>query len=130
MVYHKGSDYRGPAGSGGIIYMGLRESLLFPMTYEQRKILYRGLYSAMVAKIEVDKKASKDPYIGMLIAAVKLLIDQAGTDYKAYFESKETHSDLENNYTELLGQILDKLWEITEKASLIETVIEDGVMAP
>ena len=127
MVYHKGSDYRGPAGSGGIIYMGLREALLFPMSYEQRKILYRGLYSAMVAKIEVSKK-KEDADIGMLIGAVKLLLDQAGTDYKAYFESKETHSELENNYSELLAQILDKHYEITEKAGLIETVIEDGVM--
>ena len=122
------SDYR-QAGAGAIIFMGLLQSLTFPMDYEQRKILYRGLYSAIVAKIEVDKKASVDTEIGTKIGAVKLLIDQAGRDYKAYFESKETHSDLENNYTELLGQILDLLWEITVKTKLIEglTVEQDEV---
>ena len=120
------SDYR-QAGAGGIIFMGLLQSLTFPMSYEQRKILYRGLYSAIVAKVEVDKKAKEDKHIGTLIGATKLLIDQAGTDYKAYFESKETHSELENNYTELLAQILDKHWEIAVKANLIETVTDDGV---
>ena len=107
--------------------MGLLQALTFPMSYEQRKILYRGLYSAIVAKVEVDKKAKDDVHIGTLIGATKLLIDQAGTDYKAYFESKETHSELENNYTELLAQILDKHWEISVKANLIEKVTEDGV---
>ena len=121
------SDYR-QAGAGGIIFMGLLQALTFPMDYEQRKILYRGLYSAIVAKVEMDKKAKDNERIGTLIGATKLLLDQAGTDYKAYFESKETHSKLENDYTELLAQILDKHWEICVKANLIETVTEDGVM--
>jgi hypothetical protein len=121
------SDYR-QAGAGGIIFMGLLQSLTFPMTYEQRKILYRGLYSAIVAKVEVDKKTKDDGAIGLLIGAVKLLIDQAGKDYKAHFENKETYGELENNYTELQGQILDKLWEIAVKANLIETITDDGVM--
>ena len=121
------SDYR-QAGAGGIIFMGLLQAITFPMSYEQRKISYRGLYSAIVAKVEMDEKAKKNERIGTLIGATKLLIDQAGTDYKAYFESKETHSDLENNYTELLAQILDNLWEIAVKANLIENVTEEGVM--
>lgn len=121
------ADYR-QAGAGGIIFMGLLQSLTIPMTYEQRKILYRGLYSAIVAKVEVDKKNKDDLTIGMLIGAVKLLIDQAGRDYKAHFESKDTYGELENNYTELQGQILDKLWEIAVKANLIETITDDGVM--
>ena len=75
----------------------------------------------------MDKKVKDDDRIGWLISATKLLLDQAGTDYKAYFESKETHSKLENDYTELLAQILDKHWEISVKANLIETVTDDGV---
>ena len=126
------SDYR-QAGAGGIIFMGLLQALTFPMDYEQRKILYRGLYSAVVAKIEVDKRikldTERDARIGWLISSVKLLIDQAGRDYKASFESKETYDELENNYTELQGQILDHLWEISVKANLIEglTVEQDEV---
>ena len=122
------SDYR-QAGAGGIIFMGLLQALTFPMSYEQRKILYRGLYSSIVAKVEVDKKAKDDERIGWLISAVKLHIDQAGRDYKSYFESKDTYGELENNYAELQAQTLDKLWEIAVKANLIETVTEDGVHA-
>ena len=126
------SDYR-QAGAGGIIFMGLLQALTFPMDYEQRKILYRGLYSAIVAKIEVDKRikvnTDLDVRIGWLISSVKLLIDQAGRDYKSSFEDKTTYGELENNYTELQGQILDHFWEIVVKANLIEYVTEDGVQA-
>ena len=120
------SDYR-QAGAGGIIFMGLLQALTFPMDYEQRKILYRGLYSAIVAKVEMDKKAKDNVHIGTLIGATKLLIDQAGKDYKSYFESDETYDDLENNYAELQAQILDIHWEICVKANLIETVTDEGV---
>ena len=126
------SDYR-QAGAGGIIFMGLLQALTFPMSYEQRKILYRGLYSAIVAKIEVDKRikvdTELDARIGILISGVKLLIDQAGTDYKSFFESEDSYGELENNYAELQAQILDKHWEIAVKANLIETVTDDGVHA-
>ena len=125
------SDYR-QAGAGGIIFMGLLQALTFPMSYEQRKILYRGLYSAIVAKVEVDKRikvdTELDARIGKLIGATKLLIDQAGKDYKSFFESKDSYGELENDYTELLAQILDKHWEISVKANLIENVTEDGVI--
>jgi len=108
--------------------MALLQALTFPISYEQRKIMYRGVYSAIVAKLEVDKKMKDDDEMGVKIGAVKILIDQAGRDYKAYFESKESYGELENNYTELQAQILDILWEITVKANLIENVTEDGVM--
>ena len=126
------SDYR-QAGAGGIIFMGLLQALTFPMSYEQRKILYRGLYSAIVAKIEVDKRikldTERDARIGWLISAVKFLIDQAGRDYKSFFESKDSYGELENNYAELQAQILDIYWEISVKANLIEglTVEQDEV---
>ena len=122
------SDYR-QAGAGGIIFMGLLQALTFPMSYEQRKILYRGLYSAIVAKVEVDKKVKDDVHIGTLIGATKILIDQAGKDYKSFFESKDSYEELENNYAELQAQILDKHWEIVVKANLIEglTVEQDEV---
>ena len=121
------SDYR-QAGAGGIIFMGLLQALTFPMDYEQRKILYRGLYSAIVAKVEMDKKAKDNERIGTLIGATKILIDQAGRDYKSYFEDETSYGELENNYAELQAQILDKHWEIAVKANLIETVTDDGVM--
>jgi len=121
------ADYR-QAGAGGIIFMGLLNALTFPMPYEQRKILYRGLYSAIVAKVEVDKKQKDDPVLSLLIAGVKILIDQMGRDYKSQFEDHSTFSGLENNYSELQAQVLDHLWEIVVKANLIEQITDDGVM--
>jgi hypothetical protein len=114
------ADYR-QAGAGGILFMGLLQAQGQEMTYEQRRILYRAMYSTVVAKVEADDKAKKDERICMLIGATKLLLDQAGLDYKAIYEGK-SYDDAENKYAELLAQILDNLWEIAIKARLIESV--------
>lgn len=123
MTVRRGMADYPPAGAGGIIFVALLQSLTLPMAYEQRRITYRGTYSAIVAKLEMDPTLSKDKDIGILIGATKLLLDQAGTDYKSQFESHSSFGPLENAYCELLAQILDKLWELAVKGKLIEKVV-------
>jgi hypothetical protein len=121
------SDYQ-QAGAGGIIFVGLLQSITIPMSYEQRRITYRGIYSAILSKLEVDPILKDDKEIGMTIRATKILLDQAGKDYKASFEGK-TFGDLENKYCELLAQIYDNLWILAVKGKLIERVqmVQDEV---
>jgi hypothetical protein len=121
------ADYQ-QAGAGGIIFMGLLQSITLPMTYEQRRITYRGIYSAILAKLETDKDLKEDEHIGTIVGATKILLDQAGTDYKASFEGK-TFGDLENKYCELLAQIYDQLWILAIQGKMIErvTVVQDEV---
>jgi hypothetical protein len=120
------ADYR-QAGAGGILFMGLLQAQGQEMTYEQRRILYRSMYSNEVAKIEMDETLRKSPEtyerLSMLIGATKLMLDQAGKDYLASYEGHNTYDGAENAYAELLAQILDNLWEIAIKAKLIESVI-------
>jgi hypothetical protein len=122
------ADYQ-QAGAGGIIFMALLQSLTIPMSYEQRRITYRGAYSAIVAKLETDEKLKEDKDIGTMVGATKILLDQAYTDYKSSFESHATTSQLENDYCELLAQILDNLWILAIQGKLIErvTVTQDEV---
>jgi hypothetical protein len=123
MVIRRGmADYQ-QAGAGGIIFMALLQALTIEMSYEQRRIMYRGTYSAIVAKLEVDSKLKDDKEIGILIGGTKLLLDQAGLDYKSDFESHKTYGKLENAYNELLAQVLDKLWALAIQGKLIEKVI-------
>jgi hypothetical protein len=122
MVVRRGmADYQ-QAGAGGIIFLTLLQSLTVEMTYEQRRITYRGAYSAIVAKLETDEKLKNDKEIGTIIGATKILLDQAGTDYRSSFEGK-TFNDLENKYCELLAQILDNLWILAIQGKLIEKVL-------
>ena len=120
------ADYR-QAGAGGILFMGLLQAQGQEMTYEQRRILYRAMYSNEVAKVEIEedslkKKPENYNRISILIGATKLLLDQAGTDYLSSYEGHQTYDKAENNYAELLAQILDNLWEIAIKARLIESI--------
>ena len=122
MTIRKGmADYR-QAGAGGIIFMGLLQAQGQEMTYEQRRILYRSLYSAIIAKIEIDQKLILEERISLLIGSCKLMLDQAGETYLASYESHQFFSKAENDYSELLAQILDQLWELSIKAKLIESV--------
>jgi len=118
------ADYR-QAGAGGILFMGLLQAQGQEMTYEQRRILYRSMYSTIVAKVEIDNKSNCDGRIGILISATKLMLDQAGETYLSSYEGHQTYDKAENNYAELLAQILDNLWEISIKARLIESIIDD-----
>jgi hypothetical protein len=123
------ADYR-QAGAGGIIFMGLLQLQGQEMTYEQTRIVCRRVYSAEMAKLEIaDEKISKDETV---ISSTKLcwkLITQAVADYRSHFESHQSTSDAENNYAELLSQIVDELWKIAIRAKLIEniTVEQDAV---
>jgi hypothetical protein len=119
MTVRRGATDYQQAGPGGIIWLALLNALTLPQTYEQRRIMYRGVYSAIVAKLEVDVAMKNDKDIGTLIGGTKLLLDQAGRDYLSSFEDK-TFGDLENKYCELLAQILDDLWELAIKGKLIE----------
>jgi hypothetical protein len=105
--------------------MGLLQAQGQGMTYEQRRILYRSMYSTIVSKVEIDDKSNKDGRICMLISATKLMLDQAGETYLSSYEGHQTYDKAENNYAELLAQILDNLWEIAIKARLIESIIDD-----
>jgi len=121
------ADYR-QAGAGGIIFMGLLQAQGEEMSYEQRKILYRSLYSAMLAKVELTELGKHLDRVDMLIGATKILLDQAGTNYLSIFENHASFSTAENNYSELLAQILDSLWEIAMKGKLIENIVVDQEM--
>jgi hypothetical protein len=123
MTTRRGGLSQYPPGSGGILFISIIQALTMPMTYEQRKILYRGMYSVYLGKLEVDPKLKDDKEISMLIGATKLLLDQQGTTYNAKFEAHESYSALENNYAELQAQILDKHMEIINKTKLIEAVV-------
>jgi hypothetical protein len=121
------TDYQ-QAGAGGIIFVGLLQSITIPMSYEQRRITYRGIYSAILSKLEIDPILKDDKEISMIVGATKILLDQAGKDYRASFEGK-SFDDLENKYCELLAQIYDQLWVLAVKGKLIERVqmVQDEV---
>ena len=114
------SDYL-QAGAGGSIWLALSQSMTLPMSYEQRRITYRCLYSAIVSKLEMDENLKEDKEIGIIVGATKILLDQAGKDYRASFEGK-SFDDLENKYCELLAQIYDHLWVLVMKGKLIEKI--------
>jgi hypothetical protein len=121
------ADYQ-QAGAGGIIFVGLLQSITIPMSYEQRRITYRGIYSAILSKLEIDPIFKDDKEISMIVGATKILLDQAGKDYRASFEGK-SFDDMENKYCELLAQIYDQLWVLASKGKLIERVqmVQDEV---
>jgi hypothetical protein len=130
------ADYQ-QAGAGGIIFMGLLQSITLPMSYEQRRITYRGVYSAIIAKLQLDDKqdgsipipALNGRTLDMIVGGTKLLLDQAYLDYNSSFESHSTTSKLENEYCELLAQIFDNLWLLAIQGKMIERVmvIQDEV---
>lgn len=123
------ADYQ-QAGAGGIIFVGLMDGIVLPMSYEQRRIMYRGIYSAIVAKLELDTNIKLDEpiktldgrTISTIVGATKILLDQAGRDYKPAFEGK-TFGELENKYCELLAQIYDQLWILAIQGKMIERVM-------
>jgi len=112
-------DFR-QSGFGGLAY-GTNNSILnIPMSYEQRWISLRGLYSCCLAKLAEDKKYKDDPDLIKLFSDTRSMLDQANKDYSPVFESHETISNLENNYKELLAQIFDSLTEIQARTKMIE----------
>jgi len=112
-------DFR-QSGFGGLAYGTNNNILNVPMTYEQRWISLRGLYSCCLAKLEEDKKYKDNPELKKLFNDCKEKIDQANRDYKPYFEGHESIDQAENNYKELLAQIFDGLTAIQSKTKMIE----------
>ena len=100
-----------------------------PMSYEQRLWLLEGELYCILAKIEEDDKYKDDPDINMIIAGTRLLLDQAGRDYKSHFESHSTFDKTENDYRTLLCQIFGKCTELQGKTHMIENerVTQDDV---
>jgi len=122
-------DFR-QSGFGGLAYGTNNNILNVPMTYEQRWISLRGLYSCCLAKLEEDKKYKDDPELAGLFHDVKQLLDQGRKDYHSYFEGHESTDESENNYKELLSQIFDILTKIQAKTKMIEKeFIEEAAAA-
>lgn len=117
-------DYQS-AGFGGLSFATDMNFMNLPMRYEQRLWALEGLYACALAKIEGDANYCQDKEIGLLIGATRLLLDQAGADYKSHFESTTTFGELENNYRRLLSQIFEKITEIQGKTKMIERVVEE-----
>jgi hypothetical protein len=122
MTVRKGmADYR-QAGAGGIIFVWLLQGGSQEMTYEQRKILYRSTYSAIVSKLRVTDTKEHEDELKRLVKETEEKLTQARKDYKSSFESHSSSGDLENNYSELLAQIFDNLWDMAIYGKMIESV--------
>ena len=120
----------GTGGPGKIIYIWLYEAGSQEISYEQRKIKYRAIFFASKAKVFfMEDQLKKDivhwEIITNAINAVEPLLDHADKAYLASYEGHQTHDTAENNYTILLGLILEYLWIIVINANLIEAVIDD-----
>lgn len=119
-------DFR-QSGFGGLVYGTNNNILNVPMTYEQRWLSLRGIYSCCLAKLEEDNKYKDDEKLAVLFQKTKDLLDQGRKDYKSIFEAHESTSDLENNYKELLCQTFDLLTSIQAKTKMIEKeFVEDA----
>ena len=113
------ADYQ-QAGFGGLSFMTDLNFMNLPLSYEQRLWALNGLYCCAVAKIEDDPKFKEDIGIGLLIGAIRLLLDQAGKDYQSYYEDHESFDKAENNYRTLLCQTFEKITQLQGKTKMIE----------
>jgi hypothetical protein len=123
MTTRRGSLSQYPPGAGGVLFIATIQALTMPMTHEQRKIMYRGMYSVYMGKLQSDTAIKNTDELSTLIAGVKLLLDQQGDDYKSQFEDHSSYSKLENDYAELQAQIFDVHQLIIQKAKLMDTVV-------
>lgn len=121
-------DFR-QSGFGGLAYGTNNNILNVPMSYEQRWLSLRGLYSCCLAKLEEDKKYKDNPELGKIFKDTFKLLEQANDDYDPIFESHETTNDAENKYKELLCQIFDNLTRIQSITKMIEKEYVDEAPA-
>lgn len=116
------ADYR-QAGAGGIIFMGLLQLQGMEMTYAFTRTVARRVYSAELAKLETQDKEDKyEKDIQRAIDKCQILLDKALDDYRTYFEDHNSVDQAENEYAELLSQVVDQLWIIAIKGKLIENI--------
>jgi hypothetical protein len=116
------TDYQ-QAGFGGLSFATNLNFMNLPLSYEQRLWGLEGLFACALAKIEDDPKYKEDQEIGMLIGGIRLLLDQAGKDYKSRYESHESFDEIENNYRALLSQTFSKILELQGKTKMIEKLV-------
>ena len=113
------ADYQN-IGFGGLCFATDLNFMNIPMSYEQRLWALEGMYYCILGKIEEDEKYKNDSNLDMLIAGTRLLLNQAGKDYRSDFESHLTFGQDENDYRTLLCQIFGKLTQIQGKTKMIE----------
>lgn len=121
------TDYQ-QIGFGGLSFITDLNFMNFPMPYEQRLWALNGLFYCAVAKIEDDPKYKEDTEVGLLVGGIKLLLVQAGSDYRSRYETHETFDEHENNYRELLCQVFGKITQLQGKTKMIEKNYDEGVM--
>ena len=121
------TDYQ-QAGFGGLSFATNLNFMNLPLSYEQRLWALEGLFACALAKIEDDTKYKDDKEIGLLIGGIRLLLDQAGKDYKSRYESHTSFDEIENNYRALLSQTFSKILELQGKTKMIEKNYDEGVM--
>ena len=114
------ADYQS-LGFGGLSFITNNNFANLPMSYEQRLWALEALYAFAVAKVENDPAYKADPNVGMLIGATRLMLDQAGKDYRAEYEG-HTFGTLENNFRSLLCQIFEKITQLQGNTKMIERV--------
>ena len=116
------TDYQ-QAGFGGLSFATNLNFMNLPLSYEQRLWALEGLFACALAKIEDDTKYNEDRGIGLLVGGIRLLLNQAGEDYRSRYENHETFDNMENTYRALLTQIFSKILELQGKTKMIERLV-------
>lgn len=123
------SDYQ-QVGFGGLSFATDLNFMNLPMSYEQRLWALNGLYCCALAKIEDDPKYKEDSDIGLLIAGIRLLLNQAGEDYHGWYETPDMGDDNRNKYRTLLSQIFEKITQLQGKTKMIDQNFSGEAPAP
>jgi hypothetical protein len=116
------TDYQ-QAGFGGLSFATNLNFMNLPLSYEQRLWALEGLFACALAKIEDDVKYKDDKDIGLLVGGIRILLDQAGDDYRSRYENHESFDNMENNYRRLLTQTFSSILELQGKTKMIEKLV-------
>jgi hypothetical protein len=116
------TDYQ-QAGFGGLSFATDLNFMNLPLPYEQRLWALEGLFACALAKIEDDIKYKEDKDVGLLVGGIRILLDQAGEDYRSRYENHETFDNMENKYRTLLTQVFSKILELQGKTKMIEKLV-------
>jgi len=116
------TDYQ-QAGFGGLSFATNLNFMNLPLSYEQRLWALEGLFACALAKIEDDVKYKDDEDIGLLVGGIRILLDQAGDDYRSRYENHESFDNMENNYRRLLTQTFSSILELQGKTKMIEKLV-------